>query len=599
MPTIRTKLVALSCVTVLAGCGGTAAFTNLFPDNKPEHIDLVLDTVGEPASTTSPLNGTGKPLAAAVLDEGKALGVFDLSAGKMLWRKSVAIDSAPAVGPGVVIARSGDEVVAFDVSSGERLWSKGLVEDKLYGFAFDGNMVFITQGNTDGGFAATGQRGVIWALDVQSGARKWSMDVPKMLGAPAARGGLVFIPWDRQSISVLDAATGGELCRLLRRDGTVDFVIAQPEGVFYGGKTDILRLTSRSAGGTKDGAAYVDFDPTQMPGQPLLYTDGYESSKPSLGARARIKLMWSPDAASKDNEIKLGQDSIYFLFYRYIISLGATDGQARWVSMFEKPLAWTEAGKAGLYTVDETGAVTYIDGQAGGTVELGTMGEKPESCDFDTGDHAPKVEGDAGKLIWGLRDLVFDVDTQVLPLRKYALTLMVALPDDAVTMDLLEIMRSAYVPKAMKDQAALLLREREGGVDFLKDALKFHANFLEQMDSPPVGAIASSLAHAGEKGALPLLLSHLSDHETLQSDLPELTAAILELGDVSAVPELKMFLVKYHADSVLDTQLDVLTNVAEAIIKFGGDEGKAFVFDLANDGWTGSVLRLELIELAK
>ncbi len=594
-----TARMMAAVAVAMAGCGGAAAFTNLFPDNKPEHIDVVLEAVGEPSATSDPVNGTGRPLMAAVLDGGQAIGVFDVETGEKLWREAMPTDSAPAIGPGVVLVRSGNDVVALDVENGERAWSRKMEEPNLYGFAFDGATAFVTQGNTDGGFAATGQHGVIWAVDAASGSKRWSVPVDRLLGAPAARGGLVFVPWDRQSISVLDGATGDEVCRLLRRDGTVDWVLALAEGVYFGGQKDIMRLSPRSAGGTKEGSAFIDIDAEKMPGQPQIWSDAFESSKPSIGARARIKLLWSPVPVAKETQMGLSADSYQFLFYRYLISLGATDGVARWVHASATPLAWASAGTAGVFLVDESGALTYVDSATGGAAELGSIGQKPETCAFDTGSWAPTVEGEAKKLIWGLRDLVFDVDTQVLPLRKYALALMVALPDESVTMDLLEVMRSSFVPKAMKDMAALMLRDREGGVEFLKDALKYHASYLDQMDAPPVGAIASSLAKAGEKSALPLLLDHLRDHETAQQDLVELTAAILELGDVSALPDLEGFLLMYHADTVLSTDMDVLLTVAEAIVKFGGEAGKDFVKGVAEDGFTGSVLRQKLLEVTQ
>jgi hypothetical protein len=595
----RSTTSALIAILACSGCGGAAAFTNLFPDNKPEHIDVVLETVGEPSRTTETRNSTGTPLVAAVVDGGQGVAAWEVQGAERLWSTSLAADSEPAVGRSVVMVRSGPEVVALDLETGERRWSRKLSHKHLYGFAFDAGLVFVTEGNTDGGFAATGQRGVVSALDEESGRRKWSVEVDRMIGAPAARGGLVLIPWDRQSISALDADTGEEVARLLRRDGTVDWVVARAEGVYYGGQKEIIRLTPRAAAGTTDATAHIDFDPMQMPGQPAIRPDAFERSMADPGARARIRLLWSPAPVGSETEMEVRDGSIYFLFYRYLIALGVEEGLARWVHMSEKPVAWAAAGTGGVFLVDEKGLMTYVDGESGGAVELGSLGAAVTSCDFDTGGWSPEVDGEARKLIWGLRDLVFDVDTQVLPLRKYALELMVALPDPSVTMDLLEVMRSSYVPKAMKDQAALMLREREGGVDFLKDALKYHADYLEEMDAPPVGAIASSLAKAGEKSALPLLLSHLRDHETDAGDLEELTAAIIELGDVSVVPELSRFLVMYHADSSMNVQMEVLINVAEAIVEFGGDAGRQFVEELANDGFTPAVLRQELLELAQ
>ena len=597
--TRSSSTVILVASWMLAGCGGAAAFTNLFPDNKPEQIDMVLDAVGTPSTTSEPVNRTGGPVLAAVLAGGKRLALHDLEKGETLWSIDVAVDSEPAIGPDLVVLRSGDDIVAVELGSGKRRWKKGLEKPHLYGFAFDSGMVFVTQGNTDGGVSATGRTGTIWALDAQSGARKWGMTVDKMLGGPAARAGMVFVPWDRQTISVLDARAGDELCRVLRRDGTVDYVEASPEGVFYGSKSDIMRLTSRSAAGTKDGAAHLDFDPVEMPGQPPLHIDTFESSKSDHGARARIRLLWSPGMEKKEDGLALDSDAIYFLFYKYVIALDATDGTTRWVHGSDEPIAWAEAGMGGVYYLEEDGGIMFLDAEDGAFAEVGALDGKPISARFDTGAFSPEATGEPKKLMWGLRDLVFDVDTQVLPLRKYALKLMADLPSETVTMDLLEVLRSSHVPKAMRDQAAMMLRGREGGVEFLKDALQYHADYLGDMSAPPVGAIASSLANANEKSALPLLLNHLRDHETPTSDLVELTEAILVLGDVSAVPDLERFLVMYHADSCLSTNIDVLVNVAEAIVKFGGEDGQAKVKEIIADPFTGSVLKSKLSDVVK
>ncbi len=592
-------IIALTASCTLAGCGGAAAFTNLFPDNKPAQIDMILDGVGAPSPTTGPVNATGSPLMATVLGGGKSLALYDLEKGKTRWSIDATVDSEPAIGPDLVAFRSGDDIVAVDLGSGKRLWKKGLVAPNLYGFAFDSGLVFVTQGNTDGGVSATGRTGTIWALDAASGSKKWGMTVDKMLGGPAARAGMVFVPWDRQTISVLDARSGSELCRVLRRDGTVDYVEAGPEGVFYGSKSDIMRLTSRSAAGTKEGAAHLDFDPVEMPGQPPLHADTFESSKSVIGARARIRLLWSPGTEKKEDGLALDSDVIYFLFYKYVIALDARKGTTRWVHGSDEPIAWAEAGMGGVFYLEEDGGIMFLDAEDGAHAEVGTLDGKPDSASFDAGTFRPDATGEPKKLMWGLRDLVFDVDTQVLPLRKYALKLMADLPDEDVTMDLLEVLRSSHVPKAMRDQAALMLRGREGGVEFLKDALQYHADYLGETTAPPVGAIASSLANAKEKSALPLLLSHLRDHETPTADLVELTEAILVLGDVSAVPDLERFLVMYHADSCLSTNIDILVNVAEAIVKFGGEDGKAKVGEIIADPITGSVLKSKLSDVVK
>ena len=49
--------------------------------------------------------------------------------------------------------------------------------------------------------------GHVVAMDARSGGERWRHEVQGVFGQPAAAGGLVFVPWERQNIAVQNART--------------------------------------------------------------------------------------------------------------------------------------------------------------------------------------------------------------------------------------------------------------------------------------------------------------------------------------------------------------------------------------------------------
>jgi hypothetical protein len=592
MQRIILMLVAAALVT---GCGG-AKLKSYVPENRESDLGAVLDRLG----TAGKQEGKeGRSIIAVVLEDGHSLSLTDLDTGKKLWeRKGIVVSSAPTIGPAGVYFRSEGKIMALSIDSGHTLWKKSIKESYLYGFAFDGGKMFVTTGNTNGGSPATGRLGVIMALDPGSGGTSWTVQAEKMLGAPAAAAGLVFVPWDRQAISVFDGQKGQEICRLIRKDSTVDFILAGPGGVFYGSAKDIQKLTKESLGGMKTEKSTFEFEIKDMPGSPRIFPDSYMESSYQGGANTRNRLLWS--MGEPGDEIKLNQDMIYFVYYRYVIGFDAVKKLPVWVHMSGAQIANSETAGSGLLLIGMDGALTYVDGKTGTTKTIWKEDFSPENAFLGTAGFAdPQIEKGEPDLHRGLVDMILDVDTQVLPLRKYGMKLLALIPDEKVTLDLVQVMSSSELPKALRDEAARLLRGRKGGVKYLLEALKLHEDFLEEQTAPPSGAIASSLVESAEKSAAPLLVEHLKDHETPAEELAELSAAILQLGDKKAYEPLKKFLLMYHADSSMSQHVDALVNIARGVIKFGGEEGRAVVEAVAGDPHSPESLRFQLADVLK
>jgi outer membrane protein assembly factor BamB len=587
-------MIGILLAAAATACGG-ARLQSRFPENDSKQLAGVLEKLrAAPAGAAD-----SRPFLSVVHEGGKGIALVDLQTGKALWdRKDVSVDSTPFVGSGAVLFRSGEQIMALSSGSGKTLWKKSIKNSYLYGFAFDGNKVFVTTGNTDGGSPATGRSGRILALDVESGRSLWSVNAEKMLGCPAASAGMVFVPWDRQAISVFDAEKGSEVFRLIRKDSTVDFVLAGGNGVYYGSARDVQKLTKDSASGTKHEASTFEFEISDMPGNPRIYPDSYVSSTFEGGAQARNRLVWS--ATGTKESFTLDGDMIYLAFYRYVIGFKASERLPLWVHMSEVQIAASHGVQDGVLLLGTDGSMTYLDGETGTEKELWKADFKANNAYFQvSGFKAPSLEKETPNLHQGLVDMILDVDTQVLPLRKYGMKLLATIPDEKVVMDLVQVMSSADLPKALRDEAARLLRTMKGGVNFLFEALEQHYSFLDETPAPPAGAIASSLAESNEKKAAPLLIKHLKDHETAVEELVELTDAIVALGDAKAYEPLKRFFMMYHADSCMSQHMDVLVNVAEGILKFGGDEGRQIVEDVSKDARSPESLRFQLVELLK
>src|SRR5262245_28747194 len=144
-----------------------------------------------------------------------------------MWEARLAPSSKPVVGGSAVLVTVDKTLVALDIRTGAERWRMDPPQDvgpedvdlSYIGAAIEGDTAYVVFGKPGGARAAH-----ICALDVESGSRRWGQDVDKPLGAPAVRGNSVFVPWDRQNLSILDASNGTEVARLRSTDDVVNFV---------------------------------------------------------------------------------------------------------------------------------------------------------------------------------------------------------------------------------------------------------------------------------------------------------------------------------------------------------------------------------------
>lgn len=111
---------------------------------------------------------------------------IDLASGKVKWTvEGGDLNPGPngvAFGWGKVFAiRGSDSVAAYDAASGKQLWMKSVIDTQTAGIdiqptVFDNQVLISTVPISTRGIYTAGDRGILKALDQESGAEKWRFD---------------------------------------------------------------------------------------------------------------------------------------------------------------------------------------------------------------------------------------------------------------------------------------------------------------------------------------------------------------------------------------------------------------------------------------
>ncbi|MBW2277680.1 MAG: PQQ-binding-like beta-propeller repeat protein, partial [Deltaproteobacteria bacterium] len=608
-------LVAASLVVFCFGAAGeicgaffettAAAFDAKFPDNKADDIRAALAKLGQPQATAGTENSLGRPIAVMVVDEDpRAIVAWDVASGAQLWKATPPVQSELTTAGDLVIFQSGFEVTALDIKTGKELWQIEIEEGwDFHGADVTGNMAVVSVG-VGGHEAGAYSTGRLIAVKASSGGTKWDISSGGgLLGTPSIYNGLVFVPWDRQKVVIIDADEGEEICRLRADDYTINFVEAGPAGAYYGAAptgtalTTLFRFDEKSVAGTREGSS--NFMPTlePVPGDPSFERDAFALPVAGRSAGEKIRFHWVP-MADPAAPITLS-DNIYYLHYwRYIVAFDRATDQVRWIHRSAKDVESMDAVSGGAMGVDSDGRLFFVDSASGTEIWSQDIGAKVFTASFDVEGFRPSGGGGAAAdPLIGLKELIWDKDNRMLPIRSYAAFLMAAFPAPEVTGDLLAIYSDASIPKGLRDAVVQALRKRTTGAQYLVEALHMRYDFLEQTQAPPMGVVAPALVNMQERSAVPGLLSHLMNHETAVEDLREIALAIHELGDPSVVGTLTQLITLYHADSSFISHEDALAMAARGILKYGGQGGEKMVADIRDDPQTLPELKTQLLEI--
>ncbi|MEZ4335974.1 MAG: PQQ-binding-like beta-propeller repeat protein [Sandaracinaceae bacterium] len=601
MKTARILVTLAALFAVACGPQYRNAFSHHFLDNQAADLAAVMERLPDPAHDDRPENALGAPVAVATTftesGEGRQMVAWRIDDGSQLWAVPVDAATQPEILGDVVLTSTREQVRAYDLASGRELWHQDLPDLAYVGATRDGDSIYWAA--TVGALGGARRVGHVVAVDARSGGERWRHEIQGVFGQPAAAGGLVFVPWERQNIAILESLTGDEIARLRSTDDVVAWAFEHPTGIYYGGQ-GIYRLTHRSSVGTRGESTHIRPELGDLPRQPdSIWPDGYVPKPGTRSARGRIRVYFNPAPASDDTSIHIEGDTYYFVYYRYVFAY-SLEGELRWTRILEQDVANAEAMPHGLLTFGEQGGANLLDRDTGNDRWSWDAATPIASVALDASGFDPSgAAGEARPLRQSLNELVLDPDNRLVAARAYAVTRLAQIEEPEITRDLLDLYQQRAMPGALKEAIRQALRTRRSGEQYLMEALARRYDYLQETQAPPLEAIVPALLAMEHTAAVPQLINHLMDHETPAAVLPELVDAIVRLGGAEVVPALRRFLTLYRADSLFAGPIEdqqpqeeggqvvpanpearALALAARGIFEHGGPEGRELLASL-------------------
>ncbi|MDQ2644193.1 MAG: PQQ-binding-like beta-propeller repeat protein, partial [Myxococcota bacterium] len=481
------------------------------------------------------LRGTPPPPAFDVVVGLTADGIVGLPLdGGQRWSYPKTSDSPPVIAGELVLFSSNGELYALDAKSGKLLWEIGIPGHRLRGAGDDGKLTVASLG--------TLEPGEDWLVTVdRSGSVKEKLSSEKPLGRPAARGGLAFVPWSGQYVSVIDMNTGAERGRLLTRE-LVSHALTVGGEIYFGEK-GVLHLDERIRYASTQQANRASFAERELPGKPKWLEPGERLPELDMGARAKTRIYATPKFSEKT---RFASDRFISTYFQALMAFDAGSGELSWARAVPADILGADAASSGFVVCLINGKVLRFDAEGGdaGSLDLGTQ---LRGCVVEAGTlDIPKGEAlpaKAAQLSTAITTLGPDMATAQL----FMLAELGKLEDASVTKTLIDVSMSSRMAPSVRNEARRLLASRKSGAEFMLAALEAPFDFMSPNQLPaPVGPLADALAAMGERRAAPLLAKHLNDPANDMADVERAAVALGTLATPSEYDELRTFFALYR-----------------------------------------------------
>ncbi len=587
-------VAALTALGALAACGGSGAFALTSDDNNPAALAAAFQQMSPPTAG-KPINQTGKPLAFLVTRADKKAGVaqklvaFDLEAKKPLWSQAADVASKVAVGAAFITLREGDNLVGRDVSTGKLLWKK-VVGKEFVGAAADATRAYYVYADK------SGSKPTWWlvALDGKSGTELWRADAPGQLGAPAARGGLVFSPFLKQWLAVLDAKTGKQLTRIRGVNEEISFVRTTSDQVFFGSNVGVFLLDQKAASGKRASSTYGT---AKLPDfvRAHYYWDAFDPVQAGYTAYDRNRILWRGKAG--DNGLAFADGEVVVHTYRFFFAFDAGTGVLRWAYNHPRVnvVASFHAGPS-IDFVSMMGDIGALDPATGKRIYQAKFDGQLLGATFDAEGWQPAESDTADKgqsTVAALAAIARDRDARYNDVKRFAIGALAELPGEGVTKDILALLADPRTPPKIYESAveALVARKDPSGLPDLVAALAVPYDYIAGTRPKAVGVIARAIGaldpaalDAGQrKQATDALVAELREPESSPADLAAIVRALATLGGGAEIAPLRQFLMTYRADPSLGSQVATLSATVDALLAGGGAGERELVAYVAED----------------
>ncbi|HEY8073304.1 MAG TPA: PQQ-binding-like beta-propeller repeat protein [Labilithrix sp.] len=575
------KRALLAIALLAASCGGDPLRPKLFStdwqDDQGKSIAQVLARLGG----AKPIATEDVVVAVGGAKNDKLIGLSLRGSGT--WTFQHALDTRPILAGSVVVGAGGGEVFALDAATGKRLWARPSGGVSLSGAGDDGNVTAVT--------LARGAGSTILVVG-RDGAVKNQIETDKQLGDPAVVGGIIFVPWQNQYVSAIDAQSGDELGRVVVRDKVSQALTIG--GALYFGELAFVRFDDNITKASRGGATRISIPQRELPGTPRVLVPGSDKEPPAATARDRDRLFARP--ASPDGPPALDSNRFYAVYYRLVIGFDANKGALAWVHLHPIDVIGGGAVTGGVLVCDEDGHATVLDGRTGAvSLEL-SFGEPIKSCvsHADTF-HAPAARQTVPPIAHQIEAAIANREQNLATAQRLLLRELATQEDENATKTLVDIASDPRAAPVLIADARQSLAARRNGATYMLAALAKHYDFLQDvLMSPPVGPMADALAAMKEMRASPLLASHLLDPADTDDDVKRAAAALAAIGTKDELPQLRQFFSMYRGTAPSDEVALAVASVGEALLRLDTKDGRAVVESASKDATTVPVAKARL-----
>jgi outer membrane protein assembly factor BamB len=568
---------AAVAVVVAAACSGTATFRLSSDENNRYALEQALARRQLPPAP-APVNAAHQPRVFALTagaGANKTIVAYDLATDKLLWKADADVQSRIAVGGDFVVAVEGKQLVARDQARGQPRWRVAL-RGTFVGAACDRDRAYLV--TKDGGAA------MLAGYDGASGRELWTSRADGQLGAPAAQGGLVYVPYLSQWLAIVDGATGEQLTRIRNLDEQISVLRVTSRAAYYGSKQGVYELDARSASGKRAGSTYgAVVIPPQLD-RTSYARDAYDPVQAGYSAFDRARVLWTT----------LG-DGYVIHYFRFVLGFGA-NGELRWAYSHPRvELVAADHTGAVIAGVSTAGEIVAVDPQTGAVRARASLGTSSPvlGATFDADGWSPASPSEPVDTVKALVSIARDHDARFDRVKELAVGALAKLPGAEVTADLLDVLADSRAPQRLKDTVVDLLVQRRdpASLPVLTKQLGVHTDFLAQTEPDALGPVAKAIAGLGGvaldpvqvAAALAALQFHLDAPTTASSDLVHVIAAMTAIGGGSERAALDSHLLLYHADDALGSDAAWQKAIVVALATKGGPAERELLRWIAAD----------------
>jgi outer membrane protein assembly factor BamB len=563
-------------LAVLAGCGGSLFQITAVDNNRGELTSALAHR--QLPDRPSPVNAARVPRVFVALGgPRKQIVAYDLAAGKLMWRQPADVASRICVGGSFVAELEGKQLVARDQATGAETWHAELAGEPI-GLATDRDRAYLVW--SDHG------NGAIAAYDGASGKELWHARADGVLGAPAAQGGVVYVPYASQWLSIIDGARGEQLARVRGIDEQISMLRATSTDAYFGSKQGVFVLDAKAAAGTRNDADYAT---VKVPNQ-LEHTqygpDAYDAVQSGYSANDRARILWSGSLAGAPYAVH---------YFRFVFGFDPA-GALVWAYSHPRTelVASADTGAA-LVAISQTGDIVALDPKTGALRmdrAIGTS-EPVLGATFDADGWTPSNEGEKVETIEALVSIARDHDARFDRVKQLAVQALAKLPGGEVTRQLLDVLADPREPDKLKDDVVDLLVARKDPTSLavLAAQLAAHDDYLAKTQPIALGPVAKAIAGLGGakldpaavSSALTALESHLDAPTTQVADLVPVIDAMAAIGGGAERAALASHLLLYHADDTLGADPSWGRAIVGALESHGGPAERELLRAVAAD----------------